>query len=984
MSSLEERYGALQAKTALLVQKYREQESRRAEAEEALQAKEQLVALLLSERESEREEAAGRLRELEGKLAAAERRARAAELREEERTTRLHVLLGRLRARHEDSADGEDGEAAAGADGEEGPDSGTEDSSETTGQSDSGEDEESSAPRAPARPAWMEEAGTAEEAQQRRRLASPETQRHSGADKKKQLQGMLRRGAVFKENSSKDKLAGSPSASPAPVSLPAVAVTTPPPGGSPRTASPAAAAATPSTPLSPKKKKGHLELNTIIAALTPKNRRKEDSGGVAEVPATAKSPRSGTVTRAARSRSTDRSPFLRRATRSGAEAGLAASVSAGALPSQSGGTTPRRPPTLEGELLVERQAHEMRALEITVYQAVNLEELAGKTVRVETDPAMPWPLRTRAMAVADEAVGVVFADEWQILGDRRATAHRTPLLARLVATDARGREDLAGLLEVPMQETEWNDATWTSMRWVPVTGALGEVRGLVQVILRRTTVLSEHQFVSAAATQAAVAQLLAHSLAGAVAEQLRAPPPPEDGRGGGGGTAGGGQSAVQRAMESRDLEELGRALEGGAHFEVEWRNAWRQSVLHLLAGGGRAALCRLVLTLGAKVNASDCHGNTPLHCAAHGGHWDAALLLVTRGANVAALNGVSASPLLLALLAEQLPPPELLRQLLTPAVAAARADGGLTLLHAVARLGGRQPLERLLELARAAVAAGCPADAADDDGCSPALMWALVGPLAGGAAEAFFEALGLEAGERQRVWLRAEQRGDTPLWRLLATEPDAAGEERALELLRAADIDRRYGLHGNTLLQRACASLPPERAVRLGMLLLDTRPELDAAAANATHRHTALHLLCARGDDALVPLARRLLEDHRADANGRDAAGRTPLHYCGSPSMARLLLVHGARLDAVDAGGNTVLHMAHAWGSQALVDLLLSALKRDDPPALRQANAEGLLPHQLVAARHKLICSPFYPTDPAVRRTNGIYWEPAAERAKTE
>ncbi len=376
----------------------------------------------------------------------------------------------------------------------------------------------------------------------------------------------------------------------------------------------------------------------------------------------------------------------------------------------------------------------------------------------------------------------------------------------------------------------------------------------------------------------------------------------------------------------------------------------------------------------------DCQGNTPLHCAAHAGHWDAALLLVTRGADVAALNGTSASPLLLALLAGNLPPPELLRQLLTPAVAAARADGGLTLLHAVARLAQDGPgPQALLELTRQLVAAGCPPDAADDDGCSPALGWALVGPLGGGAAEAFFEALGLEQAERRQVWLRAEQRGDTPLWRLLATEPD---EARAAELLRQCDIDRRYGLHGNTLLQRACMSLPPERAVRVGMLLLDARPELDAAAANGSHRHAALHLLCARGDDALVPLARRLLEDHRAEANGKDAAGRTPLHYCGSPGMARLLLVHGARLDAVDCFGNSVLHAAHAWGGLPLIDLLLAALKRDDPPALRQANADGLLPLQLVLARQKLICSPFYPTDPAVRRTAGVYWEPAPERVK--
>jgi hypothetical protein len=106
------------------------------------------------------------------------------------------------------------------------------------------------------------------------------------------------------------------------------------------------------------------------------------------------------------------------------------------------------------------------------YQAVNLEELGGKTVRVETDPSMPWPLRTRGLAVSDEASGVVWAEEWTILGDRRATGMKGPLLARLVATDGKGREDLAGMLELPAHEAEWADATWTAMRWVPVSGVL--------------------------------------------------------------------------------------------------------------------------------------------------------------------------------------------------------------------------------------------------------------------------------------------------------------------------------------------------------------------------------------------------------------------------------------------------------------------------------------------------------------------------------
>jgi ankyrin repeat protein len=93
-----------------------------------------------------------------------------------------------------------------------------------------------------------------------------------------------------------------------------------------------------------------------------------------------------------------------------------------------------------------------------------------------------------------------------------------------------------------------------------------------------------------------------------------------------------------------------------------------------------------VLTLGAKVNVSDGDGNTALHLACYFGQWDAALLLVSRGANVLALNNLNATPLLLSLLACRLPPSEVVAALHSPAVAVAKADGGVTLLHALARL----------------------------------------------------------------------------------------------------------------------------------------------------------------------------------------------------------------------------------------------------------------------------------------------------------
>jgi hypothetical protein len=173
----------------------------------------------------------------------------------------------------------------------------------------------------------------------------------------------------FQENS-KDKLPGSTS----PLSVPL-------PGGappvSPRPASAPAAGSTPPTPLSPKKKKGHLELNSIIAALTPKNRRKEESSGSLQEAPPTRSPRPAS-TRLARSRSTDRSsPFLRRRNE---KEGISPSGSTGALvpaATGSGGNTPRRPPALEGELLVERLVHEYKVCAALLFFALLLIVVLG-------------------------------------------------------------------------------------------------------------------------------------------------------------------------------------------------------------------------------------------------------------------------------------------------------------------------------------------------------------------------------------------------------------------------------------------------------------------------------------------------------------------------------------------------------------------------------------------------------------------------------
>jgi ankyrin repeat protein len=61
----------------------------------------------------------------------------------------------------------------------------------------------------------------------------------------------------------------------------------------------------------------------------------------------------------------------------------------------------------------------------------------------------------------------------------------------------------------------------------------------------------------------------------------------------------------------------------------------------------------------------------------------------------------------------------------------------------------------------------------------------------------------------------------------------------------------------------------------------------------------------------------KLLLEHGADPNIRDASGETPLHWAvgaGHADVEELLLEHGADPNAQDAAGNTPLHVAAIGG----------------------------------------------------------------------
>jgi hypothetical protein len=117
----------------------------------------------------------------------------------------------------------------------------------------------------------------------------------------------------------------------------------------------------------------------------------------------------------------------------------------------------------------------------------------------------------------------------------------------------------------------------------------------------------------------------------------------------------------------------------------------------------------------------------------------------------------------------------------------------------------------------------------------------------------------------------------------------------------------------NVLMYEVLAqSVPTEPAARITQMLLDHGADVEAAYRD---RDTLLQVAAQAGNE---PIARILL-DHGANANGRNAYGATPLMWAAAGSkdevLVRLLVQRGAQLNAQDDYGSTPLRFAAVFSS---------------------------------------------------------------------
>mmetsp|Transcript_15521 Transcript_15521/g.46355 ORF Transcript_15521/g.46355 Transcript_15521/m.46355 type:complete len:258 (-) Transcript_15521:191-964(-) len=128
-------------------------------------------------------------------------------------------------------------------------------------------------------------------------------------------------------------------------------------------------------------------------------------------------------------------------------------------------------------------------------------------------------------------------------------------------------------------------------------------------------------------------------------------------------------------------------------------------------------------------------------------------------------------------------------------------------------------------------------------------------------------------------------------------------------------------------------------------------------AATDHNGSTSLHIACRKGSRGCV----RLLLEQAADeessqklrklrVNGRDQAGRTPLHHaalCGDPIIIELLVAHGADTQAMDYGLQTpvdVAGSAEAFVKLAAAAQVYNCCERCEAAVLRLQNVRSTAP----------------------------------------
>jgi ankyrin repeat protein len=341
--------------------------------------------------------------------------------------------------------------------------------------------------------------------------------------------------------------------------------------------------------------------------------------------------------------------------------------------------------------------------------------------------------------------------------------------------------------------------------------------------------------------------------------------------------------ALYHAARTGDLEKVEMLLAAGVSPRTPEPGG--NTPLHAAALSGRLDIARRLIEAGAEVDARHTQDRaTPLHYAITGDHAAMLEFLLARGADPSAVYGDLVSGLHLAAGRGHARIVEIL--IAKGAALNSRAGNGATPLEDAVRRGSEDVVRLLLD-------AGVDAGIVNSRSGQTALH------VAAGINQRGIAAMLIDAGSALHV---IDRNGATPL--------DVALQYQRRDLVNLLlDRGAKYDVAG------ALRSAVLRGQMQMLRLLAD---RITPGLAGALLSDAAV-----KGHGEIVTF----LLENKADVNGRNADGATPLHDAalgGGREVAALLLKRGAQIDARDRDSEaTPLHVAASWGRRAVVELLL-------------------------------------------------------------
>lgn len=403
------------------------------------------------------------------------------------------------------------------------------------------------------------------------------------------------------------------------------------------------------------------------------------------------------------------------------------------------------------------------------------------------------------------------------------------------------------------------------------------------------------------------------------------------------------ENLLHDAVFAGRLDEV-RALVKGGRYSVDSADRLGYTALHHATICNSITAVRLLLELGANINAKTNSGMAALHFAAINGPQQMISVLVQEyncGTNLRCYRSRNALHY-----ASEIGYTQLLLQLVKEFGCdfLARDMDGRMPLH-IAALAGREEVVRVLVMEL-----GCPVDAVDYHGQSALHRAAVCGRS--DVVQALVS-LGADTSlpdcDGHTALVLADAKGHKAVVDILTMAIDKRQVPPALlsfPIKLTTAVEGLTPLHNaviageqNEVLSLATSDIPVDAcdsqgksslhwAAWMGLVdiahLLVSKLHADVSVCDACGR-TPVHLAAARGQREVVKL---LISQYSCDASAKDVLGRTPLFYaCENGHLAmveQLIEGHGCSAVGEDKDGMTPLHCTAAAGEPGITQLLVS------------------------------------------------------------